>query len=475
MPSVNATLRCIGCGSSLLNDGTSLRCSVCLISFPLIDGIPVMVRRAAQVVAASYHETRDWRKRASRFSEYLLTLDSTASVRAARAAHALRENLLLLPAGDTTSDDHHIRHNPVEGLLDAFATSHNGWSLDELLPYFHQDWGNPRRFRGVAELIRRSLHEHAPARCAVAVLGAAACGLAYNLAADADEVFAVELSLPALRLARRLLQGDELIGYLQGADWRPSHMRRQGPPRDNVRLVVADATSLPFEAGTQDAVITQYLMDAVGNPWSVIDEITRVLRPGGVWVNFSLPFRLPDEPLGHGRPQADELAGTLTHRGLEMVDHASVRFSPVDVSDIYPDAMTFEQAVQFFITCKVATGDNASWHEGSAVNWHAVPRFARGRSVHLDLTQSLSVSGTATHRGMRIGGAVGAFGVRGIGVEDAKLLEDLLGVIDGRRTLREVQRVLANLGHEVSDVQFAELLYYLGQRDGLLMIEAPRI
>ncbi len=50
---------------------------------------------------------------------------------------------------------------------------------------------------------------------------------------------------------------------------------------DNVRLVEADATALPFEAGWFDLVATARTLHHVARPELVLAEMNRVLRPGG--------------------------------------------------------------------------------------------------------------------------------------------------------------------------------------------------
>jgi SAM-dependent methyltransferase len=57
--------------------------------------------------------------------------------------------------------------------------------------------------------------------------------------------------------------------------------------------VVADAHCLPFETDSVDGVVCEALLEHVPNPSKVIQEITRVLKPGGrayILVPFVYPF-----------------------------------------------------------------------------------------------------------------------------------------------------------------------------------------
>ncbi len=53
------------------------------------------------------------------------------------------------------------------------------------------------------------------------------------------------------------------------------------------RLLVGDALAMPFPAGAFDIVYSGHLIEHVQDPWAVLREQGRVLRPGGrIIVNF---------------------------------------------------------------------------------------------------------------------------------------------------------------------------------------------
>ena len=62
-------------------------------------------------------------------------------------------------------------------------------------------------------------------------------------------------------------------------------------PRDHP-TVVADAHHLPFRSGSFDSVIARALIEHVERPERVVAEVSRVLRPGGLFT-FSAPFIYP--------------------------------------------------------------------------------------------------------------------------------------------------------------------------------------
>lgn len=58
-----------------------------------------------------------------------------------------------------------------------------------------------------------------------------------------------------------------------------------GPRND----IVCDGHDLPFAEATFDGVLTQWVLEHVLDPWRVVDEIHRVLKPGGL-VYSEVPF-----------------------------------------------------------------------------------------------------------------------------------------------------------------------------------------
>jgi len=59
-------------------------------------------------------------------------------------------------------------------------------------------------------------------------------------------------------------------------------------------LVLADASALPLEGGSVDGVLCSNMLEHTPDPWAVIREIERVLRPGGwayiSWTNWFSPW-----------------------------------------------------------------------------------------------------------------------------------------------------------------------------------------
>jgi demethylmenaquinone methyltransferase/2-methoxy-6-polyprenyl-1,4-benzoquinol methylase len=110
--------------------------------------------------------------------------------------------------------------------------------------------------------------------------------LAFALAlAGAKDVTAIDFSQPMLDVAgRKLTQRQAVIG-----EDLPITFRH------------ADAMRLPFDTGQFDAVTVAFGLRNMRDTQVAINEMTRVLRPGGRWVCLELtPFRVPLLRAGFG-------------------------------------------------------------------------------------------------------------------------------------------------------------------------------
>lgn len=69
-------------------------------------------------------------------------------------------------------------------------------------------------------------------------------------------------------------------------DADPVELSWRGPP---VRgSVVADARALPVPSDTVDLVVSSNVLEHVADPFAVVDEMVRVVRPGGrLWLSFT--------------------------------------------------------------------------------------------------------------------------------------------------------------------------------------------
>jgi SAM-dependent methyltransferase len=173
--------------------------------------------------------------------------------------------------------------------------------------------------QSLAAYLTKTDHSMSPFKAYVAAAARAAVG----------EGLVVDLGCGLGRdLARLAAAGVRPIGVDTSASFLVA-ARAVGTP-----LVQADGASLPFRGRTVDGVRIERTLEHVAVPERVLDEVARVLRPGG-WVAVLEPdfstFRVESDLVPHGTwPAAlltvrhpnvgGELAALLTARGFRIRD-----------------------------------------------------------------------------------------------------------------------------------------------------------
>jgi SAM-dependent methyltransferase len=103
-------------------------------------------------------------------------------------------------------------------------------------------------------------------------------------------------------------------------------LRRDDP--GNLVLVRADATALPFAAGSFDGACCFAALHLFADPFAALDEMRRLLRPGGrIALMTSVRRELTPRPLkpllertsGMRIFEGDEVVGALTDRGFTAI------------------------------------------------------------------------------------------------------------------------------------------------------------
>ena len=90
-------------------------------------------------------------------------------------------------------------------------------------------------------------------------------------------------------------------------------------PLDTVTYARGEGEQLPLVTGSCDLVVCTNCIDHTDDPWAVVDEVRRVLRPGG-WLWFSCEENPPDQERNAGHPHAlDRAAIRELVAGFELV------------------------------------------------------------------------------------------------------------------------------------------------------------
>jgi SAM-dependent methyltransferase len=470
--------RCIDCMAALRQsaDGLSCACENCSRSYPVVQHIPVLTSRP-NVLLRSHHQKvvearTDLEKRT-------LNLRESASGRQPpdrlqridRMLHGMAHNIELIEKIMRPVTDHVTcgESRPFEAV--DWILSHNtGLGAMRMFIYFYQDWARTTSFESAESLIVNALLQHRPDSDAVAVLGAGGCGIAKACAAHFSRTYAIDLSMPALLLAQKLLEGKSVSIFVGAAGWQPVCLTPPRPTTDKIGLVAADVSRLPFADGSMSVVVTQYLMDLVGNPLAVAREIGRILKSSGVWINFSVPFSIPGDPLGLTRPGIPEVCALLAPLGFEVVEGRSEQVNHLNLDGLQNGGHRQAHEAHFVVARKNASGPAADTGWGAVgsddVWWRHVPRVVPGMDVQIVRKRVFSSAGPAQTVEFQVNQMSASFPPRSM-----DLLESLFCQIDGKRTLREALNGLALQGVVVGDGAFREMVQHFRRELGVLTLQ----
>lgn len=100
----------------------------------------------------------------------------------------------------------------------------------------------------------------------------------------------------------------------------------EGPNVD----VVGDIHNLPFEDNSFDTIISTSVMEHVKEPWRMIEEVQRVLRPGGKCI-LTTPFMVPfhADPNDYYRYTTEGGKHLFERVGLEIIE--SIKYGGMNV------------------------------------------------------------------------------------------------------------------------------------------------
>lgn len=314
---LEADLICPACGAKLsrVPPRTSLVCKACREEYPSLAGnIPILIPGAHRYLAAvAIHLARDLAHRGEALSELVghLRLEPARRRILSRVAVAMRreygiiEDLFRAVEAELS----------VSAVLGAIARPpppvHYATSFD----YLHRDWCHLEEAESeiaeLEEIVFDALRPVSRGAKGLLVLGAGAGRLAWDLRTLFSRVYATDNSVMMPYQFRRVLAGafptyslatsnsfstDQMVRKLRASISSPAtgHGQHQTGSSGDIFYFVGDALSTPLRAGSLDAVASVYFTDLVPLQ-KLVQEITRLLRPGGRFVHVGpLDYHFPD-------------------------------------------------------------------------------------------------------------------------------------------------------------------------------------
>ncbi|MDD5275191.1 MAG: class I SAM-dependent methyltransferase [Methylovulum sp.] len=467
-------LYCLACHGDLTDSPPDLWvCADCGKQYPSINGVDVFILPDALSALPAYlREIDDTKAEFSAISTSLTAAETTGAsalaTRIARNQSGMSANLTFLEAVYQPIADF-VQNHPCDAGGFAANPLKSGYTGDHMLPYFYQDWCGVADYEAVKNLICQTATAHCQDKGNAAVLGAGACGLLYSVANHFQKSYGVDLSLPGLLMAKTLIEGTPLSFQLKEADWQEVTVAPPTSAANDIQFITADVMALPFKSGTLSLVITQYLLDIVSNAELFSQEIYRVLKPSGVWINFSKPFSV-QEPAELGRYRLAELPDYFNKLGFVVEDMSCQRFTPFNLATIDAETDNVDDVVHFFTLRKSAAlmqipepKPISRFFTKNAAVWHEIPRIVEGRGVGFFQKRPLNDQLQGELWWLNVMGKFIA-----VPAEMALLLESLFALMDGERTLTAVFSIFQDQGVALTEAQFLILIYCLNRQYALI-------
>jgi SAM-dependent methyltransferase len=355
--------RCLHCRGPLTSGGLGLRCAGCGRQYPVVAGIPLLVReprdyfraeRASLVQAAGEaRQRKDLLDRAEPYSGLPeAALERHRDVLDVEAAQA--ETLLALLEPSVPA---------LEALADHAGESQvvrPGWRFDTLAPYLLRDWTDTSELQVTNSRIAAALEQAFPdpRGKSVAFAGCGAGGLLAEVSADFARVLGFDLTLPILAAARQILDGKTLdLALPRVLNERGCISLGRRDPRSTkapVELLAMDALDTAFADGSIDCVVTVFLTDILADPRALADEVHRVLPDNGVWINYG--------PSGNNlkalwRFDQTEAAAFFKTAGFAVVQAEARRGTNLDISSVCPSVSFFNPVCYMTVARKTGEGE----------------------------------------------------------------------------------------------------------------------
>ncbi len=455
--------RCLQCHGALRPKDPGLGCADCGKEYPVISGIPILVREPAEYLRGQLASLERVSREARQRRAVLQILESEAGL----PPVSIDRHRDIIDAEIARAD---AFIGLLEPAVSAEATAPprssgarvSGWTLEALVPFLLRDWTITTELDDIRDRIGVALrHAFVDLSEKSAVFpGCGAGGLLARLAPGFKQVLGFDLTLPALKAARDLLDGKTLDLPLPRAISQAGHIILRGddsgPAKPHVRLAAMDAFDTVFAGGSVDCVVTAFLLDLIPEPRRLADEIHRILRDDGVWINYG-----PSGPLkALWRFDQTESAAFFEATGFSVIEAEVFRATHLDVSRDFP-SWSFQNHLCYLTSARktgAATNRPIPTTPDAAEIPGIVPHHFPGAQLIQRQRLGADATPTIVLRHERI-----PFRVQSVDISNETAR--LIALVDGKRTVAEIAEMF---NREMPDVSVDDIvrvfLHYFEER-----------
>jgi SAM-dependent methyltransferase len=324
-----------------------------------------------------------------------------------------------------------------------------GWDIETMLPYLWRDWGGGSELRDtssrIGDALRRAFPD--PRGKSVVFAGCGAAGLLAETPPGFARVVGFDLTLPILAAARRLLGGLTLEFPLPRTlnKTRRVALRRRDcrPDEAAAELLAMDVLDTGFPDGSVDCLVSVFLTDILPDPRPLADEIRRILKKNGVWINYG--------PSGNNlkalwRFDQTEGPAFFESAGFAVIEAEAHRVTNLDVRSACPP-VSFRNVVCYLTVMRKAGQAEQRLSEsppGPDKLPAIVPRHFPG--AHLAHSLEGVGQGGVRFRHERVPGRSESWQIGGRAAR-------ILTLVDGKRSVRDIAELLSrrNPSHPVEE------------------------
>lgn len=469
-------LKCVYCGGNDLQAvGDNFVCHHCNAQYPLIEDIPIILPEPKAALSGYLVDMDNTKKRMCHMIEVLEKFKSCEGIPSAiRRVEELVQGMscnLRLVERQFSPIVKYSEDKKLDSDFLGWASVQTGLSFHGMLKYFYQDWFGIPEFSQINSTFGQAVEGYCSDRDSIAVLGAAACGLLYGMSSYFKKSYGVDLVLPTLLAAKRLIFGEPMSFHLETAEWKKVSLSPPSRPINEVRFIASNVMDLPFQDGSLSAVATQCVLNIIGDPMQLACEIHRALKPGGIWINFSHPVALISDPPGIFYRKLDELILLLQKVGFDSRRTETMRFNFLNTEAIEPKSSVTNSEVQCFALEKTFQS-NQKYKYGHIKDlfqrkdnnvWSLIPCLADGKRT------TLSYGKTFSSKEIRETAMLSVIDFCfDIPREYAIYLEDLLRQVDGQKTFRAIYDHLLSERPSLSELDFLRLMHCLSMDHHLI-------
>jgi len=461
--------KCVSCGSyDLHRHHAEFLCNECSTRYPVIDDIPIFVTnpdKAPSVYVANLNSEIRWLQDLKNIAEIAITKSKSSSEakRIEQIISGTTWNIRLLEE-QSISIANNLNDKDIDIDFLDWASVQSGLSFHRMLIYFYHDWSGTEEFKNVENFFCEAIEKYATSRESVAVLGAGACGLLSTVSRYFHDSYGIDLVLPALLAAKRLISGEPMTFYLEKAQWAKVQLKPPSNSPGNIHFAVANVMSLPFKDNSLSVVTTQFLLNLVGDPMRFVEEVYRVLKADGIWINFSHSLNINEDQLELGSKSLEEFIYLFNDSEFKTISTGKMRFKFHNVEPIYPSAAVLDTEVWTFVLKKTDQligklghkNNNKSLLQNTEDLWSKIPKIVASKRVTLSSKKTFSPNGIKRSSSLSI--------IRhtfDIPNEFAQYLERILAEVDGYKTVLGIYESLCSEGDFLTPTDFLRLMHCL--------------